>query len=167
MKKISRILALTLILSSLLSAFPFAFAATHQTGSERFEGVSKSEKDAEKVEEIYEELIYRVYEFDEDIMLPNLEDMNDYEDIKIKYVQSKHGFAKGQSLYEEPDGKIRWSAKDGAMVMVYAKYKDYSFVELMMNEEEPEGTIAWIPTTYLVSKWSASTSVDRANRYGG
>lgn len=132
-----------------------------RSGTEVFEGISKEEKEAKEIKEIYDDLIYRAYEFDEDILLPELENMNDLDDIKIKYVQGKRGKARGQSLYEGPEGKARWSVKDGCMVKVYAKYGDYSFVEVMMNEEESEGTIAWIPTTYVVNKWSSTESQRR------
>lgn len=163
MKKRVRFITALLTLAIVFSAFvPAGLAAEHKTGSELFGGVSKSEKDAEKLQEIYDDLICRAYEFDEDILLPNLEDMLDPDDIGFKYVQSKHGRARGQGLYADPDGKAKWVAKDGALVKVYAKYKDYSFVELMMNKEETEGTLGWIETTYLKTKWSPALSMQRA-----
>ena len=45
---------------------------------------------------------------------------------------------------------------------VYAKYGDYSFVEVMMDDDDSEGTIAWIPTTYVVSKWNPELAMNRA-----
>lgn len=166
MKYTFRTIAMILIISSFISLFgTFAFAADHQTGLERFEGVSKKEKNSEKVKEIYEDLIYRAYVFDDSILLPNLEDMNDFDEIKIKYIQSKRGEARAQSIYDGPDGNNKWAVKDGAMVKVYAKYKDYSFVEVMMNSKESEGTIGWVPTTYVVDTWSATVSASRTAKF--
>ena len=167
MKKFIRLTALILAVVSAFSALTITACADHMTGSERFEGVSRSEKDAQKLQEIYNDLIYRIYQFDEDIMLPNYEDMNSLDNISIKYIQAKRGTARGQSLYTEPDGDARWTAKDGCKVKVYAKYKDYSLVELMMNNRESEGTIAWVPTTYVVNKWSAKVSADRTRAARG
>lgn len=133
-----------------------------RSGSEIFEGVSRSEKEEAKVKEIYEDLIYRAYQFDEDLLLPELENMNDLDDIKIKYVQARKGFGYGQSLYDGPGGKARWTVKDACKVKVYAKYGDYSFVEVMMDDDDSEGTIAWIPTTYVVSKWNPELAMNRA-----
>ncbi len=157
-----RLIALFLAMVLVFSVFVPTVMADHKTGSELFDGISKSEKDEEQLREIYDDLIYRIYKFDEDIMLPNFEDMLDLDEIGYKYVQSKHGIARGQKLYTEPDGEVKWYAKDGRMVKVYAKYKDYSFVELMMDKDETEGTLAWIETSYLVNKWNANLSLQRA-----
>lgn len=165
MKRTKQVIASALmVVCALTSVNVCAYAdkkSSLRSGSEIFDGISRKEKEAEEVKEIYEDLIYRAYEFDEDLLLPELENMNDLDDIKIKYVQGKRGTARGQSLYDGPDGDACWSVKDGCMVKVYAKYGDYSFVEVMMNEDESEGTIAWIPTTYVVNKWSAAESQRR------
>lgn len=167
MKKLTRFTALVLAAVCVFSAIGITACADHQSGSEKFEGVSRQEKDVQKLQEIYDDLIYRIYQFDPDIMLPNFEDMNDLDDICIKYVQAQRGTARGQKLYTEPDGDVRWYAKDGCKVKVYARYKDYSLVELMMNDKESEGTIAWMPTTYVVNKWSAKISSDRTRAARG
>ena len=159
-----------LVIGSVFSLFGGMASAELKSGLERFEGVTKSQKNQQKVEEIYEDLIYRAYLFDEDILLPELEHMNDYEDIKIKYVQGKRGIVRGQSIYLGPDDSEsapRYTVKDGAKVKVYAKYKDYTFVEIMMNDKESEGTLGWIPTTYIVNKWDPAVSQARTRQYGG
>ena len=169
MKKAIRLMAMLLAISSIFSLFGVVAFADLKSGLEKFEGVTKSQKNQQKVEEIYEEVTYRAYLFDEDILLPELEHMNDYEDIKIKYVQGKRGMARGQSIYLGPDDSEsapRYAVKDGSKVKVYAKYKDYSFVEIMMNDRESEGTFGWIPTTYIVNKWSPEISKARTNMYG-
>lgn len=169
MKKVARFVAFILAIGCACSLFgPMAFADL-KSGSEKFEGVSRNEKDSKKVEEIYQDIIYRAYEFDEDILLPELKHMNDLDDIKIKYVQAKRGFARAQSIYLGPDDSEsapRYAVKDGNKVMVYAKYKDFSFVEIMMNDKESEGTIGWIPTTYLTDNWSMAVSRNRGNMAG-
>lgn len=164
-----KIIAMVLVLVCMCSLFVTMASAELKTGSEKFEGISKSQKDQQAVAEIYEDLIYRAYEFDEDILLPELKHMNDLDDIKIKYVQGKRGFARAQSIYLGPDDSEaapRYAVKDGNKVMVYAKYKDYSFVEIMMNDKESEGTIGWIPTTYLTDNWSMAVSRNRGNMVG-
>jgi len=167
MRKAVRLIAMVLAIGCMCSLFGTMAYAELQSGSEKFEGVSRSQKNQQAVAEIYEDLIYRAYEFDEDILLPELKHMNDLDDIKIKYVQAKYGFAGTEKIYVGPDdSEPRWAVKDGTKVMVYAKYKNYSFVEVMMNDRESEGTIGWIPTTYLVNKWSMVVSRDRANMAG-
>ena len=170
MKKVIRMIAMVLTIGSIFSLFSVIACAELQSGLEKFEGISKSEKNQQKVQEIYEDLIYRAYEFDEDILLPELKHMNAYEDIKIKYVQGKRGMARGQSVYIGPDDMVyenRYSVKDGAKVKVYAKYKDYSFVEIMMNDRESEGTLGWIPSTYVVNRWDPAVSRSRTIQFGG
>lgn len=162
-------IALVLALGCMCSLFVTTGFADLKSGSEKFEGVSKSQKNQQTVAEIYEDLILRAYEFDEDILLPELKHMNDLDDIKIRYVQAKRGFARAQSIYLGPDDSEsapRYAVKDGNKVMVYAKYKDYSFVEIMMNDRDSEGTIGWIPTTYLTDNWSMSISRNRGNAAG-
>lgn len=167
MRRITKIVAMLLAVVCMYSLLGTMAFADLQSGSEKFEGVSTNEKNQQKVAEIYDDIIYRAYEFDEEILLPELKHMNDLDDIKIKFVQAKRGFARGQSIYVGPDdSEPRWSVKDGAKVKVYAKYKDYSFVEVMLNDKESEGTIGWIPTTYLVNKWSMAVSRDRGNMAG-
>lgn len=166
MKKAVRFVAFILAIGCACSLFGTMAFADLKSGSEKFEGVSRSEKDSKKVEEIYQDIIYRAYKFDEDILLPELEHMNDLDDIKIKYVQARYGFAGGQDIFIGPDkSEPRWNVNDGNKVMVYAKYKDYSFVEIMLNDEESEGTIGWIPTTYLTDKWSMTVSRNRGNMF--
>lgn len=170
MKRTARIIALVLAIGCVFSLFGVMAYAELQSGLERFEGVSRSEKNQQKIEEIYEDLIYRAYEFDEDILLPEFKHMNKLEDIKIKYVQGKRGTVRGQSIYLGPDDSEsapRYTVRDGSKVKVYAKYKDYSFVEIMMNDRESEGTIGWIPTTYIVNKWDPAVSQARTRQYGG
>ena len=169
MKKTMKLIAMVLAIGCICSLFGTMAYADLKSGSEKFEGVSKSQKNQQTVAEIYEDIIYRAYEFDEDILLPELKHMNDLDDIKIKYVQAKRGFARAQSIYLGPDDSEsapRYAVKDGNKVMVYAKYKDYSFVEIMMNDRESEGTIGWIPTTYLTDNWSMSISRNRGNMAG-
>lgn len=169
MKKTIRFTALLLAMVSIFSVFgAAAFADGLRTGSEMFEGVSKSEKDMEKVMEIYEDITYRAYIFDEDIALPELEHMNEYDDIKIKYVQTRKGFAYTEALYTAPykEADRPWAVTDATKVKVYAKYRDFSFVEVMLNKNESEGTIGWIPTAVLVDNWSSNLSVNRANCAG-
>lgn len=166
MKKAIRFIATVLVIGSVFSLFGGMAFAELQSGLEKFEGISRSEKNQQKIEEIYEDIIYRAYEFDEDILLPELEHMNDLDDIKIKYVQGKRGTVRGQSIYLGPDdSEPRWSVRDGEKVKVYARYKDYSFVEVMMNDKESEGTIGWIPTTYIVNKWDPAVSQARTRQY--
>ena len=170
MKKAIRIITLVLAISCLFSAFGvMASAEGLKSGGEKLGGVPKSQKDQQKVREIYEDVIYRAYQFDEDILLPELEHMNSLDNIKIKFVQGKRGTVRGQSIYEGPyDGaKDRWYVKDGAKVKVYARYNDYYFCEVMLNDNESEGTIGWIPTTYTVNKWDPEVSRIRTRQFGG
>ena len=165
MKRAARLIALVLAIASLFSVTAFADL---QTGSEKFEGISREEKEQQKIREIYDTLIYRAYLFDSSIPLPEIEHMNPLNQIKIKYVQGKRGTVRGQGIYLGPDNsEPRWSVKDGAKVKVYAKYRDYSFVEVMMNNYESEGTLGWVPTTYIVNKWNPKVSADRTKEYGG
>lgn len=123
------------------------------------------EEDTDSIEGIYKGLIYRATQFDDSILLPNLEDMIDPDATGIKYIQGKRGGARAQSLYDEPNGKNKWAVKDGAMVKVYAEYKDHFFVEVMMNTKESEGTFAWVPTDYVVDIWSSAVSSARTAQY--
>lgn len=161
-------MAMLLAISSIFSLFGVVAFADLKSGLEKFEGVTKNQKNQQKVEEIYEEVTYRAYLFDEDILLPELEHMNDYDEIRIKYVQGKRGTVRGQSIYLGPDdteSAPRYTVRDGSKVKVYAKYKDYSFVEIMMNDKESEGTLGWIPTTYIVNKWDPAVSRNRTIQY--
>ena len=170
MKKAIRFLAMVLAISGVFSLFGGMAFADLKTGREKFEGVTKSEADRQAIEEIYEDICRRAYVFDKDIAQPELEHMNDLDDIRIKYVQGKRGTVRGQSIYLGPDDSEsapRYAVKDGAKVKVYARYKDYSFVEIMMNDRESEGTIGWIPTTYIVNKWDPAVSQARTRQYGG
>ena len=168
MKRTARIVALMLVIGSIFSVFGGMAFADLQTGREKYEGVSRSEANQQAIEEIYEDICYRAYLLDKDLALPNLEDMNDYDEIKIKYVQGKRGMVRGQSIYLGPDdSEPRWSVKDGGKVKVYARYRDYSFVEVMMNNKESEGTLGWIPTAYIVNKWNPAVSQARTTQYGG
>ena len=164
MQKFIRFFALILALASMFSCVAFADL---QSGAEKFGGAAKKEKDLEKVKEIYEDLTLRAYEFDEDLLLPELEHMLELDEIKYKYIQCKRGRARGQSIYEGPfsDSKDRWHAKDGCLIKVYARYNDYYFCELFINEDETEGTIGWVPTSYTTNKWSESISNARTVQY--
>lgn len=166
MKNVIRFLAAVLAIGCFFSFLCCSYADL-QSGREKFGGVSRQEADLERVRVIYDDLIVRAYEFDEDLLLPELEHMLDLEDIKYKYIQGKRGMARGQSLYEGPysDSPDRWYAKDGCLIKVYARYNDYYFCELFLNEGESEGTIGWVPTTYTTNKWSASLSRSRTVQY--
>lgn len=133
MKKAIRIITLVLAISCLFSAFSImASAEGLKSGGEKFGGVPESQKDQQKVKEIYEDVIYRTYQFDEDILLPELEHMNSLDNIKIK-----------------------------------ARYNDYYFCEVMLNDNESEDTIGWIPTTYTANKWDPEVSRIRTRQFGG
>lgn len=168
MKKIIRMTAMLLAVVCLFSAMCVsASAAPLRTGSEIFEGVSRSEREQEKIQAIYDDLIYRAYIFCPDLLLPGIENMLPSDQIGIKYIQAQRGTARGQKLFDGPNGDVRWYAKDGCKVKVYARYADWSFVELMMNDRESEGTIAWVPTTYVVNKWSPTLSAQRTQAARG
>lgn len=167
MKKLIRITAMLLAVVCLFSATCIsASAAPLQTGSEIFGGPSRSEREQEKLKAIYDDLIYRAYIFCPDLMLPAMEHMLPSNQIGIKYIQAQRGTARGQKLFDGPNGDVHWYAKDGCKVKVYATYGDWSFVELMMSDTRSEGTIAWVPTTYVVNSWSARVSAQRTAAAG-
>ena len=161
MKKTVRTIAMLLAVVSLFCAIPLTASADLRTGGEIFDGVSRGQREQQMMQEIYDDLCRRAYWFDPDVALPGMEHLLPLNQISIKYIQAKRGVARGQSLYDRPNGTAQWYAKDGCKFKIYANYGDWSFVELMMSNTESEGTMAWVPTTYVVSNWSARVSEQR------
>lgn len=164
MKKTFRMIAMLLAVVSLFCAIPLTASADLRTGADMF-GRKSGVDDSAALQEIYDDLCYRIYEFDEDVAIPELKHMLPLDEIGFKRIQSRKGFAAGQDIFEAPKGEARWSAKDGCMVKVYATYGDWTLVELMINEKRSEGTIGWVPSSCLRDSFDMSVSAQRSNAY--
>lgn len=166
MKKTLRFWTLCVALVCALSLFASAaFADGLVSGKEMFADVSEDE--LETMGE-YEKLMYRAYEFDGELLLPNKGDVYASEDVQEKCIQGKYGMARGQHLYSGPDAEAEaeWTARDGCRVKVYAEYQGFCFVELLFLDRS-EGTFAWVPAEYVVDQWSIQLSYHRSMVYGG
>lgn len=166
MKNTLRIMAACMALVCCFSVFgAVAFADGLQSGKEMFADVS--EEDVENLSG-YEQLMYKAFLFDEELLLPAETDTYSGDNIRVKMVQGKYGMARGQELYAGPEAgdEADWFVRDSCRVKVLAESGDFSFVELLYLEGS-EGTFAWIPSKYLADEWSLSTSYDRTCLYGG
>ena len=117
MKDTIRFLAMLAALFCLMSAFGvFACADGLQSGKEMFADVS--EEEAEALSD-YEKLMYRAYQFDEELLLPTEENVAETADGEIRFVQGKYGMMRGQELYDCPDdaAEVRWFVRDSCRVL--------------------------------------------------
>ena len=146
MKKLKRLLALTL---AMICIFSFISAAACAENSSEAENATKKR---------YEEMCSFAEEHYPDLKLPEYEDMIVTEKDKLMFVQSKYGIAKAQKMLNEPDGIECARVKDLSQVKVFAQRGDYSFVIIM---EDVDGTMGWIDSAYLTDSWNYNLCMGR------
>ena len=146
MKKLNRLLALTIAMLCVFSLISAAACA---------EELSKAEK---ATKERYERMCSYAAEYYSDLILPEYEDMIVSEKDELLFVQSKYGRAKDQKMLDAPDGNECARVKDLSQVKVYAQKDDYSFVIIM---EDVDGTMGWIENAYLTDSWNYNLCMGR------
>ena len=160
MKKLIRIIAMTLVFASMFStAFCTAHAAGLVTAQSIVDpnGKSRAERDMERIKATYDALVCKAYNTYEYMKVPTLDSMP--LEGTVKYVMGKHGM--GADYYDEPNGETLGTIKEGAKVRAYVFSGDYAFVDA------EDGPVGWCKSAYLYKSFSQEFSCINLWNYQG